>query len=99
MFFVASTAIAADLHQARALYHLLDQLPLTTKALEEVCETREAYALRRIAWVARNYPQQHLCPTRRQLINRAGVLAWKNHPSIRDAIESTLTSLQLSVIR
>ena len=95
---ISRYSIAADLHQAGALYHRLDQLPLTAKALEEVCETREAYALRRIEWVAKNYLQQHLCPTRKQFIQRAGVAALINHPIVRDAIEAMLAHLQASVI-
>lgn len=95
---ISRYSIAADLHQAGALYHRLDKLPLTAKVLEEVCETREAHAIRRIEWVARNYLQQHRCPTRKQFIHRAGVAALINHPIVRDAIEVILAHLQESVV-
>src|SRR6266446_9620779 len=64
---VSLRRISKDIPEALALKRQPDKSPLTAQALQEVIETREAFALRRIRWVAECYRQEDILPTRSQL--------------------------------
>jgi Tn7-like transposition protein D len=67
--------------------------PLTAQAFQEVRETREAFALRRVQWVLQRYQEESTRPTRKELISRAKVKKALDIPSVLDAIEAALTTL------
>ncbi len=72
----------------------LDKLPLTAQLLNEVVETHEMFAVRRIRWAAELYKQENIYPTRWQLMKRSGVIeAQKKWPRVQFAIDAALESL------
>jgi hypothetical protein len=66
--------------------------PLTAQAFQEVRESREAFALRRIQWTLQKYEEESIKLTRREFILRARVKKTLDIPFVRVAIEATLTS-------
>lgn len=67
--------------------------PQTVRAFQEVRETREAFALRRIQWAAEQYQEEALRPTRTELIARAKARRVLGVPAVQTALEEALTSL------
>ena len=67
--------------------------PQTARAFQEVRETREAFALRRIEWAAEQYQEEALRPTRAELIARAKARRVLGVPAVQAALEEALTSL------
>ena len=67
--------------------------PQTARAFQEVRETREAFALRRIQWAAEQYQEKALRPTRAELIARAKARRVLGVPAVQAALEEALTSL------
>jgi len=70
-----------------------NDFPLTVQAFQEVQETREAFALRRIQWALEQYQEESLQPTRREFILRAKVRRVLDIPCVQAAIEEALTEL------
>ena len=71
-------------------------LTLTIQALDEVVETCEAFAVRRVWWVAKTYAQDQMCPSRRQLLRQAGVeQAVQRWPPVEHAVDGALHALHL----
>lgn len=70
---VTTAAIARELGQLALIQKHLDKLPQTAKILENLVESREAFAIRRINWVVNCYFQEGICPQRWQLVRRAGL--------------------------
>jgi hypothetical protein len=66
---------------------------LTSQAFQEVRETREAFALRRVQWALQRYQEECTRPTRKEFIARAKVKKALDIPSVLDAIEAALTTL------
>jgi len=92
---VTVAAIARDLGQLALIQKHTDKLPCTSKALSELAETREAFALRRIQWVLECYVQEGVCPLRWQFIRRAGLRPEiELLPSVEDAISRALVTLE-----
>jgi hypothetical protein len=88
-------AICREVGHFHSLRHELERLPLTAKVLAESVETHETFAARRVRWAAELYRQEALCPTYRQLVERASVRAdlvarW---PLVQKAMESALQML------
>jgi hypothetical protein len=67
--------------------------PLTVQAFQEVQETREAFALRRIQWALEKYQEESVLPTRREFILRAKARRVLDIPPVQAAIEEALTEL------
>lgn len=65
----------------------------TARAFQEVRETREAFALRRIQWAAEQYQEEALRPTRTELIARAKARRVLGVPGVQAALEDALTTL------
>jgi len=89
---ISVEAIGRQVGQFRALRSGLDRLPLTSKALAELVETPEAFAVRRILWAVELYQREGVCPKRWQLIERASIkpkhlLKW---PLVQQALEAAL---------
>lgn len=92
-FRITRQAIAAEIHQVGLLAHQLDKLPLTSKVLAEVAETREAAAIRRLQWVAERYRQEEKHPNRWQLIQQAGADNLISQPLVKEEVEKLLFML------
>ena len=79
--------------QASYLKRHSDKAPLTARALQDVIETREAFALRRIWWWVECYRRENILPTRSQLIDQAGVYPIADNPRVKQAIDAALEAL------
>ena len=91
---VTRTAIGIDTGQLKVIQRYLDRLPLTAMALSNLVETHEAFAVRRVWWVAELYRQENTFPKRWQLIARAGVQeARVKWPKVRAAIDAALKTI------
>lgn len=84
---VTVSALGRNIGQMALLQQHLDKLPLTKEILLHIIETREEFAVRRIHWVAAQYPQGGIRLARWELIRRAGVDRLKNHKDVRIAID------------
>jgi hypothetical protein len=71
-----------------------DKLPLTLKALEEVSETVEQYAVRRVNWAAACFRAEGIRPSRGKLQIRATVSHQiANRPKVEQAMDKALSAL------
>lgn len=85
--------LSIHIPQMRQLKDQLDRMPLTTQALQETIESREAFAVRRILWVVEYYRRENIFPTRSQLMIRASVYGVADKPQVKQAIDSALDTL------
>lgn len=92
---ITKTAIGRELGQITLLLQKTHKMPLSAQLLTSVIETREEFAIRRISWVTERFREEHFTPRSWHLVQRAGVYAMKDFPSVRDAIEKALISLQI----
>ncbi|MCI0390528.1 MAG: TnsD family transposase [Acidobacteria bacterium] len=72
---VSAEAIARDTGKHYKVLSHDDRLPLTNRALIEVAESAEAWAIRRIRWALECYRREGVCASRRDLLTRASVSA------------------------
>jgi hypothetical protein len=70
---VTKTAIVSDLGQLRLIYQHKDKLPLTISSIEELTETREEFAIRRIQWATKYFCDANVCPKQWELLRQAGI--------------------------
>lgn len=71
------------------------KLPLTIKVLDEVVETQEEYAMRRLKWATELFQQEGVCPPRWLLLLRASLKPKTvAQPQVQSAIECALTTLE-----
>jgi Tn7-like transposition protein D len=71
------------------------RLPLTNRALMEVAESSEAWAIRRIRWAVDCYRREGVCATRTDVLTRARVsVQFKTRQSILAAAEEGVRSLR-----
>lgn len=89
---VTVSALSRELGQSalRANGYTKQKLPLASQALDEVVETAEACAVRKIWWAATCFIQEQLCPGRWDLLKRSGVRRQETAPVVQQAIESAL---------
>jgi hypothetical protein len=87
------SAIGKAIGQLGVLQKHLDKLPLTSAALQEVVETREVWAVRRIEQVATQAAQDGETLPRWQLIKRAGVERLLKQEAIQQALDHALNIL------
>lgn len=75
-----------------------DKAPLTIQSLQEVTETFEEFAIRRIWWVVHKFQAEQIYPTRAVLILRAGLgQRIRCVPIVQQAVEEAMNYLlQLS---
>lgn len=90
---VTKTAIGRVLGATSLLSQKLSQLPLTSKVLADVLETREEYAVRRVIWVASLYLHEKVQPREWQLILRASIYSLRDTPAVKCAINESLVML------
>lgn len=91
--------LGRELGQLTQIYQNSNKLPLTSQVLEQVVETREAFAIRRIRWAAECFRVDNLCPTQWQLVKFAGGLAPELAalPQVLVAIATAVQSLEPEV--
>jgi hypothetical protein len=85
---ISIAAIGRHIGQLGVLQKHLDKLPLTSAALEQVVETREAWAVRRIEQVAAQAEQDGETLPRWQLIKRAGVARLVEQADVKRALDT-----------
>lgn len=68
-------------------------IPLTIQALNEVVETREQFAIRRIWFVMQQYQQEDLFPSRSSFAARAGIRSLLHVLSIQQAFEEAMSQI------
>lgn len=67
--------------------------PLTALALEEVAESFEDFALRRIHWAQQQYLQEGICPTRNIFIKRSHITKMLSVEKIQSALDEAMDLL------
>jgi hypothetical protein len=67
--------------------------PQTVQAFQEVRETGEAFALRRVQWTLQQYQEECTWPTRKEFILRAKVKKALRTPSVQEAVDAALIAL------
>jgi hypothetical protein len=90
---VSKSTIADYLGQYTRITSYQEKLPKTTKELDQVVETSEEFALRRIQWWGRYYQAQKIRPLKWQFITKAGVAKRTNRLSIQAAIAEVMQTL------
>lgn len=94
---ITKTLIGKELNKVRTFLtrKSLDKLPLTSKALTEEVESREAFAVRRLHWAAECFRNEKTRPPRYSLKTRTGVvlILWRS-PHMRRIFEEVWSSLQ-----
>ncbi len=72
-----------------------DKLPLTIKVLDEVVETQQEYAIRRLRWATERFQEEGVCPPRWLLLLRASLKPKTVAlPRVESAIEVALKTLE-----
>jgi hypothetical protein len=95
---ISRTSIARHIKLLHSSANHLERLPLTVQALAEVEETWEAAAVRRVFWAIETYQQVGICPSRKQLIVRAGVsIAQKTSTLVNEVIDAALSQLDPNI--
>jgi hypothetical protein len=90
---VTVSAIGHDIDKQALFDKQLDKLPMTAKVLDEVVETREEFAVRRIEWATNLFIQENINPSWSQLALRAGVYELKDVPVVKEALNVALETL------
>ncbi len=91
---VSVAAIARDTGKLSKVLSHDDRLPLTNRALIEVAESVEAWAIRRIRWAVECYRREGVCETRWKILARAGVrLKIGARPEVAAIVEEGVRSL------
>jgi Tn7-like transposition protein D/TniQ len=96
---ITKTLIVKSMNQFNSIirHSKLKRLPLTTKLLEQVVETRQDYALRRLGLAEQYYRQEGISPTKNTLLSQAGISSdLRRTPEIQMALETAWLSLQTS---
>jgi Tn7-like transposition protein D/TniQ len=71
---VSRNKITVEVPEVRRLRDR-EKMPLATQALQEVVETYESFAQRRIHWALERYVEEHGCPASWKFLRRAGIKA------------------------
>ncbi|HYT41338.1 MAG TPA: TnsD family Tn7-like transposition protein, partial [Methylomirabilota bacterium] len=87
---ITLAAIGRDIDQLALLQQHLPKLPVTGRLLKDLTETREAFAVRRIQWIAKQYDGEQIRPRKWELIKKAGVERMLMVPQVKEALEAAL---------
>jgi hypothetical protein len=91
---VTRTSIGRDTNKLQQLQTQLDKLPLAAKALAEVVETHEEFAVRKIEEAVKSFLEEKVCPKPWQFLRRASVSPGiASAPQVEKAIDAALKSL------
>jgi Tn7-like transposition protein D/TniQ len=91
---ITVSAIGREIGRLALLQQHLDKLPKTASVLSELVETREAFAARRVMWVAQVCYRDQLLLKRWELVRKAGVERIVSLPLVKAAIETALNLLK-----
>lgn len=95
---VSRNKITLEVPEVRRLRARTTKMPLATRALQEVVETSEGLALRRIQWTLERYVEEHSCPTQWKFLERAGLKAYiLQVQNVQKAFDSAISTLLLKV--
>jgi hypothetical protein len=82
------------LGQLRLIYQHKDKLPLTISSIEELTETREEFAIRRIQWATKYFCDANVCPKQWELLRQAGIKpGLAEVPQVKEAIAKALKAI------
>lgn len=70
---VSRSKITLETPEVRRLHDKKKKMPMATLALQEVVETSERFALRRIQWTLERYVEEYSCPAPWKFLRRAGL--------------------------
>ncbi len=91
---VSRTKITLEVPEVRQLRDRKKTMPLATQALQEVVETSERLALRRIQWALERYLEEHSCPAQWKFLERAGLKACiLQDQNVQKALENAMNML------
>lgn len=68
----------------------LDKLPLTASMISRHVESREEFALRKLAWAVADFQKKKIIPSRYQLIRHAGIENYQQNPLVKPAIDESM---------
>jgi len=94
---ITLAAIGRDIGQLALLQQHLPKLPVTGRLLKDIIETREAFAIRRIQWIAKQYEGEQLRPRKWEFIKKAGVERIAMVPQVKEALEAALQNWHLNL--
>ena len=87
------SALGRETGRLALIQQHLDKLPRTAHTIGEVIETREAFAVRRLCWVAEDCHQRHIYPQKWQLIRMAGVELLADLPDVKETVNTLLRAI------
>jgi hypothetical protein len=91
---VSRTAIAREMRQVAAIFKSADKLPLTNKALDELGESIESYAIRRVRWATECFRRENVRANYWQLLTKAAVgYDIAKRPAVKAAFDAAVASL------
>ncbi|MGF2011009.1 TnsD family Tn7-like transposition protein [Nostoc sp. DedVER01b] len=96
IIWVTRTTIANSLNYPASAWikKHLNNLPMTANVVEELSETREEFAVRKVQWAADCFRQENLCPQRWELVRRASLRPKTTElPLVKEAIATALEAL------
>lgn len=91
------STIGRQIDKLALLQQHLSKLPRTASCMNELIETREAFAVRKIRWVGETYHRESSYPQRWQLIKKAGVERLATNSRVKEEIDTVLHALWLSI--
>lgn len=83
---ITKTALGKKTESLPLILTKLEKMPLTKATLDKLVESKEEYAIRKIRWVASNFRDQNLFPSKSQLIISACVYKMRENQSIKKVI-------------
>jgi len=90
---VTMNRIRVDIPQVLQLKNMPEKAPLTVQVLQEVIETWEAFAVRRIWRVVQKYREKQVCPSRNQLIWSTNTQTYLHVPIVKQALDNAMDAL------
>ncbi len=97
---VSVAAIARELGCVSLIQQHIGRLPLTSRAIEAQLESREAFALRRIAWATERYRRRNAQPKAWQLVRLAAIRPdLLELPTVQEAVNRAVALLRNGVSR
>jgi hypothetical protein len=90
---ITMKSIFLQVPQVKKMWQNRAEAPITFRALHEVVETTEEFAIRRIHWVVHKYRDENICPTRSGIIRRLKISHVRNSPDVLQALDEAMVEL------
>jgi Tn7-like transposition protein D len=90
---VTMNRISMDIPQILQLKNTPEKAPLTVQVLQEVIETWEAFAVRRIWRIVQKYQEKQVCPSRNRLIWSTNTQTYLHVPIVKQALDDAMLVL------